>query len=339
MSEQKGFGTNPVSVKFEAVGEGLHKSEKKRLDLIRTFPIRKKIQHQDDLVTIYFDKVFEMQPGQFVLLWIPGIDEKPYSAAVVNALEAHFSSISKSDAASGKNTSTTTVSALGTTSAKSISISGDPTPEYLEISIKAVGPFSAALVQKREGDYIGIRGPFGNGFTPKSHALLIGGGMGVAPIRGLAQRMARDKMTYFQALGVKKPSDLIFPNEYASNSECILIAEETGFSHSGRVTDVVPSLLREKGIQHIFAAGPEGMLLKVREIAREANLPCQLSFERYMKCGVGLCGQCCLDGSGLRVCVEGPVLTEIEMSQTTELGKPHRVASGKRPGCSGSGTK
>jgi dihydroorotate dehydrogenase electron transfer subunit len=72
------------------------------------------------------------------------------------------------------------------------------------------------------------------------------------------------------------------------------------------------------------------MLARILEIADERDIDVQLSFERYMKCGIGICGQCCLDGSGIRVCVEGPVLRREEIRETTEIGLPHRDATGTR---------
>ncbi|MBI3038030.1 dihydroorotate dehydrogenase electron transfer subunit [bacterium] len=182
----------------------------------------------------------------------------------------------------------------------------------------------------KEGDFLGLRGPFGRGFTPSENGLLIGGGIGIAPLRFLAHLLKREKMKPELLFGVNSSSDLIFNAHYQGSPRCTLVSRDDSFPNQGFVTDFIEEIVEKRKIAKIFSAGPEGMLIKVREIAIRSGIPYELSLERYMKCGLGICGQCCLDGSGLRLCVEGPVLAEKEISQITELGKPHRKASGKR---------
>ena len=59
------------------------------------------------------------------------------------------------------------------------------------------------------------------------------------------------------------------------------------------------------------------------------NIPFEVSLERYMKCGIGICGSCCVDPTGWRMCVEGPVIDGEKLKKITEFGKYHRTASGK----------
>ena len=75
--------------------------------------------------------------------------------------------------------------------------------------------------------------------------------------------------------------------------------------------------------------GPEIMEMKVAEICYKNNIPFEVSLERYMKCGFGICGQCCVDPVGWRMCVEGPVIDGEKLKKITEFGKYHRTASGK----------
>ena len=89
-------------------------------------------------------------------------------------------------------------------------------------------------------------------------------------------------------------------------------------------------MTEEQKIEYVYAAGPEVMYLPLLEILKRYDLPYEISFERYMKCGIGICGQCTLDGSGIRVCLEGPVLNREQIAHITEIGSVHRDASGRR---------
>jgi dihydroorotate dehydrogenase electron transfer subunit len=92
----------------------------------------------------------------------------------------------------------------------------------------------------------------------------------------------------------------------------------------GFVTDAVREMIERK--PRVLACGPEAMLVAVMKQALAKNLDAQLSVERYMKCGFGICGQCTL--SGKLVCQDGPVFTAQELSQLPEFGRVHRDASG-----------
>lgn len=78
----------------------------------------------------------------------------------------------------------------------------------------------------------------------------------------------------------------------------------------------------------MVSCGPEVLMKKLWDMAYKFKIPAQFSLERYMKCGIGLCGQCCVDDVGWRVCVEGPVFWSDELSLITEFGKYRRDASG-----------
>ena len=80
----------------------------------------------------------------------------------------------------------------------------------------------------------------------------------------------------------------------------------------------------------IYTCGPEIMMQKVIELSDEYGADCEVSMERYMKCGFGLCGQCCVDGQGLRVCKEGPVFDKEIVKNAKEFNRYHRDATGKK---------
>jgi dihydroorotate dehydrogenase electron transfer subunit len=258
-------------------------------EFMHTFPVRRVISHHDGLKSFRFDRVLEAEPGQFVLLWLPGVDEKPFALSGVFDRE-------------------------------------------LEITVKAVGPFTQALMGIQPGDYLGLRGPFGTGFTLQDNLLLIGGGIGNAPLRFLAQRLREKTFSFRWIAAVKTAQDLPFRDELLIQTECFPVSEDGSIGKTGRGADFLKELHADEPASALCASGPEPLLLATHRFAREASpeIPVQLSFERYMKCAVGLCGQCCLDGSGLRVCVEGPVLNARQISQVQEWGKPHRGPSGRR---------
>ncbi len=257
-------------------------------ELMQSFRIRRVVSHSHANFSLYFDPVFHVDPGQFVHIWLPGVDEKPFSVS-------------------------------------------DLTEKNMEITVRAVGPFTRALQLCKEGDRVGLRGPFGNRFHPAPDALLVGGGIGLAPIRFLARRCRAQGIPFRLLAGVRTASDLIFPEEYSADGATIVASDDGSIGRKGIVTDFLPDLVKMGRISCIHSSGPEPMLLALRERALALGIPVQLSFERYMKCGIGICGQCCLDGSGIRLCVEGPVLSETQIAGVTEWGLPHRSASGRRP--------
>lgn len=251
-----------------------------------TLPILRLRDHGEGLRSLYLESRVEASPGQFVLLWLPGVDEKPFSI---------------SDLKDG----------------------------VLEITVKAVGPFTRLLMACRPGDRVGIRGPFGVGFDLRERQLLVGGGIGAAPIRFLARTLAGRSKPFGLVLGARSRAELPFQGEFGRLGAAFATDDGT-LGRMGLVTELVSEAIEERGWRTISACGPEAMLVAVRELARLHHLPVQLCLERYMKCGVGVCGSCCLDGSGVRLCTEGPVLTDRLLEGTTELGRPSRDATGAR---------
>ena len=87
-------------------------------------------------------------------------------------------------------------------------------------------------------------------------------------------------------------------------------------------------MLAEGDYDIIVGCGPEIMSYKLLELSEKYDVDCQLALDRYMKCGLGICGQCCIDDTGYRVCVEGPVFDKEQLSQLSEFGKYRRDAAG-----------
>ena len=205
-----------------------------------------------------------------------------------------------------------------------ISIASDPDVHtYLSHTIRAVGRVTKALHKLKEGDEIGIRGPYGKGWPIQEaqgkDVIIVTGGLGCAPTVSvinyiLARRELYGALTILQ--GVKHSDDLIFQKQYAlwrqaPNTQVHIAADCAGPKWPwaiGYVTDMIQSLTLEPDKTITMMCGPEmmmhaaiGALIK-KELPEEAIY---LSMERNMACGVGHCGHC--QYGGFFVCKDGPV--------------------------------
>ena len=188
----------------------------------------------------------------------------------------------------------------------------------LEILYQVVGRGTELLSRMKPGDWTDLIGPLGRGFLPVPQAerlLLVAGGIGIVPLRGLADQL--------RATGDKRPLTLIWGAGTAEEICCrqvlaaldleFLPASEDGkFGHPGPATDLVEPMLSAMGQAQpaVFACGPWAMLKKVAAIANHWNIPCQVSLDEFMACGLGACLTCVVRGKSglnLRVCKEGPV--------------------------------
>ncbi len=172
------------------------------------------------------------------------------------------------------------------------------------VTVKAVGETTRRLVAFKSGEVVGIRGPFGRPFTPSSKALIIAGGIGIAPLKylhdSLVERGAEVKVIY----GARSADELIWMDEF----EDVLISTDDGsLGVKGTVLEILKQI-DVKGFERIYCCGPEVMMVRVFEVLKKEGVVgrSEFSLERYMRCGIGVCGSCVVKG-GLRVCKEGPV--------------------------------
>jgi dihydroorotate dehydrogenase electron transfer subunit len=206
-----------------------------------------------------------------------------------------------------------------------------------DLLYKVVGEGTRKLSETKIGDILSVIGPIGNGFelTDKKLPLLIGGGVGMPPMIAIAQKIKDTDYDPFVILGSEVP----FPfNPEKSNigpecdeaSHSMPLLEEWGVAcrltslqafegvYSGYVTDLAKKYLdslskNELSKVEVYSCGPQSMLEAVAKLARDYNLPCQVSLEEYMACAVGGCAGCVVevkteDGLAMkRVCVDGPV--------------------------------
>jgi dihydroorotate dehydrogenase electron transfer subunit len=237
----------------------------------------------------------EPDPGQFAMLataerWGGGEDERPYlprafSIARRNGPESHF-------------------------------------------LIEDVGPGSRRLCELRPGDRLWALGPLGRGFSPPSdgrRAILVGGGVGIAPLAILQDTLpgagggsgaGGDRVTVL--LGFR---DGPRTHGAALLREARVASDDGSAGHHGLVTDLLRDELRDDPHAVVYACGPAGMLEGVRALCASAATPAQLALEAGMACGFGACFGCVVPRRGggyLRVCVDGPVIDAAMLERVDE---------------------
>jgi len=233
------------------------------------------------------------EPGQFVMVWIPGVDEIPMSLSTINT--------------------------KGATS----------------ITVADVGEATKALHQRKIGDILGIRGPYGNGFTLISgNVMIVGGGTGLMPLMPLTEKIVRlAKKTAF-LLGAKTKDELLFLDRIKQmlskvNAEIIATTEDGSYGLKGIVTDHAEKKLAKERFDMVYTCGPEQMMHRIFILAEQYDTPLQASLERIMRCAIGLCGSCVI--GRFRVCKDGPVLTSEQLRTVKdEFGKFTRDFQGKK---------
>lgn len=194
------------------------------------------------------------------------------------------------------------------------------------ITVQNVGDATAALFAIRKGGKIGIRGPFGNGFSKAEKVLAIAGGVGAAPLLPLAR--ADRVMTLL--LGARTENELLFVDLLDEFTDVLIATDDGSLGQKGFVTELMDDL-NLGAYDRIAVCGPEVMMRAVFAKVDEKGIAhkTEFSLHRYMKCGVGVCGSCCIDPSGFRVCRDGPVFTGDKLLKS-EFGHYMRDASGRK---------
>jgi len=266
-----------------------HDNDNKKIEKPLVLTIEKIVNEAKDFKTFIFRHKLDAKPGQFIMLWLPRIDEKPFS-------------ISYQD----KN--------------------------RFAVTVFKVGPFTEKLFKLKEGDKVGIRGPYGSTFKlEKKRVALVGGGCGTAPMGFLADELKKIGAEPILIIGAKTKSALIYLDRMKkAKIKTIAATDDGSYGMKGFTTEVLKKLMQKKRISKVYACGPEVMLKGVVDICSKVGTECEVSMERYMKCGFGVCGQCCVDNLGVRVCKEGPVFNAKVLRKMDEFGKYKRTASGKK---------
>jgi len=189
----------------------------------------------------------------------------------------------------------------------------------LEIYFQQTGIGTRLLSQKNEGEYLDIIGPLGKGFrlissSERECAALIGGGRGIAPLYFLARKLRDLGVSLRIYYGGKTIEDIPLRQKFEEENFDILLSTDDGsFGSKGTITDLFLSSLREFSPSRIFACGPEAMMAKIAQIAREKDIYAEFSLEAFMGCGFGACWGCVRKirtgekEDWLKICEEGPV--------------------------------
>ena len=167
------------------------------------------------------------------------------------------------------------------------------------------------LSRRQVGDQVDVLGPLGNGFSagPGDKLLLVGGGIGVPPLLGYAEAFCQNTTA---VLGFRSADRVILTDRFQDCcKEVFLCTDDGSMGRHGFVDAQVADILeKEKDFTSILACGPKPMLRSVAQVAGKYGVPCQVSMEERMACGVGACLGCAVqmaDGTMKHVCKDGPV--------------------------------
>ncbi|UCH71856.1 MAG: dihydroorotate dehydrogenase electron transfer subunit [Thermoplasmatales archaeon] len=239
-----------------------------------------------DIKTFNFEYAEKTIPGQFFMIWVPGIDEIPMSVSHIDE-------------------------------------------DIKGITLKRIGDATNALFNLKKGDMIGVRGPYGNGFNIKGKKIfLVGGGTGIAMLAPVVEEVSNKNVSLSVILGVKSKNELFFKNRFKKDGARVYVTTEDGSEgYKGLATDFAKEILKKENFNSILTCGPETMMKKLLDLS--GGIYFQASLERYIKCGIGICGQCCV-GKGLRVCKEGSVFEGETLKDVEEFGVYKRDAAGRK---------
>jgi dihydroorotate dehydrogenase electron transfer subunit len=232
------------------------------------------------------------KPGQFLMLWIPEIDEIPLS--ILKAEDT------------GR----------------------------ISISVKIVGEATRLLHNKRPGDVVGVRGPFGKGFTlRRGRILTVCGGSGAIPILFLVRNLVSSIKSLTCLMGAETKEELLFLDEFRvledSGVKVIATTEDDSYGVKGLVTDKLQTVLEKERFDMMYTCGPEHMMKRVLDLAYKHKIRLEASLERIMRCAVGLCGSCAI--GKYRVCRDGPVFSGEQLREVkTEFGISKMAFNGKQ---------
>jgi len=242
------------------------------------------VEHSADIKSFILrnDRIAKTyKAGMFVFLWLPDIDFLPMSISQVDG-------------------------------------------NLIEITVQKIGEGTTQLFNLIAGDSIGIRGPFGNpwNYDDATNILIVGGGMGIAAITSLIESLKFTDKNVFIAIGARDKPSLIFTDrlmELIPNTMCT--TDDGSFGRKCYVSDSIEEIISDNNIDLILTCGPEVMMKKVLDIAESKNIKIQASLERKMKCGVGLCGSCCIgENNDIPVCKDGPIFNSDQLKKFPQFG-------------------
>jgi dihydroorotate dehydrogenase electron transfer subunit len=240
--------------------------------------IKKIVKENSTTKTFFLEGSIDYKPGQFIMLWIPGIDEKPFSLSSVNPAA---------------------------------------------VTVEKKGRFTQKLFSMKVGDKLGIRGPYGNGFEIKENAIVVAGGCGYAPLAPLIEKLTKPAIIF----GCRTKRMLLFRERF-KKLRPMLCTDDGSLGFKGFTSDLLRNVLKKRKFSIVYTCGPEVMMKKVFDICEEKKIECQASLERFMFCGMGICGSCACDGK--LVCKDGPVFSSAQLRAMDDFGRCAKLKSGKK---------
>lgn len=274
---------------------------------IKTVKIKNIREECEGVKTITFnvknilDNDTKPMPGQFLMVWVPGVDEIPMSLS----------------AADWNGNWSITVKNVGECSNALCNLSiGD----YIGVR----GPLGNSFTIPKEN---------------LESIFLIGGGTGIAPLRYLAIELHRKKLQFTFIEGAKEKEEIISINQFdalRSISPNILYCTDDGsLGSEGFASNIFKKEIQKYSQKELsngraYTCGPEIMMKEVFNICEKYDITMEASLERMMRCGCGLCGLCALDPLGLLVCEDGPIFDSETLRKVDDFGKYKRDITGKK---------
>ena len=182
----------------------------------------------------------------------------------------------------------------------------------LWLLIRLIGEGTRRMARYRAGETVNVLLPLGNGFSipqkPSSEELLlVGGGVGTAPMLYLGESLKKAGVTPVFLLGARSGSDILQREDFEKHGSIYITTEDGSMGEKGLVTQ--HSILKEKTFGQIYTCGPKPMMMAVAKYAKTVGTPCEVSLENMMACGFGVC-LCCVERTtegNVCACTEGPV--------------------------------
>ena len=178
---------------------------------------------------------------------------------------------------------------------------------------RVVGRGTRALSKLKKGDVVNLLGPLGNSFSMGyAHPLIVGGGMGLSPLFFYAAAM-QGKADIL--MGGRTKEELFWKDLYSGMGEIFITTDDGSLGKKGFVTEYLSELLSAGKYDGVVVCGPEIMMKNVAKLAKEHDVPCLVSLEKRMACGLGACLSCSIDtlNGRKKVCKDGPVFSAEEV--------------------------
>jgi dihydroorotate dehydrogenase electron transfer subunit len=259
--------------------------------------IQKTTKETKRAATLFFDMPrldVNVVPGQFLMVWIPGVDEIPMSVSFWK-------------------------------------------PPTVGVTVQSIGESTNALVKYAKGQWIGVRGPFGTGFSYNSKkAMVVGGGIGMAPLRPLVSELLTRGTEVTLLIAAKTKNELIqyeFRDREEKHLNVEISTDDGSMGFKGLATELAQELVETSDFDTVYTCGPELMMKGLLDLSNKKGIMMEASLERFMKCGCGICGSCAMDPDGKLACVEGPVFNSSDLETIMEFGEYRRDATGIKKQC------